>query len=218
MESYGLYAAATESQLPQPLAMSIKSVADFANESKEDSYQKYAGYTSAETLRALWSNFSKHSKKANRTLKNARKCSKLPLGQEECRGPPTDFPSRFAITAAKFERFCMLLKGMAPEVGLEPTTLRLTATESVYFPTATDCYKLLPVMHLDPPYLLNIAIHMCPIDLWHGAIFSSASIRPKRSSVDLFEMTDEQRKAHGAEIARCPPFDDSGLGCAEAGC
>ena len=59
--------------------------------------------------------------------------------------------------------FVRLRKEMAPEVGLEPTTLRLTATESVHFPTATDCYKLLPVMHLDPPSRLTIAIHMCPI-------------------------------------------------------
>jgi hypothetical protein len=39
---------------------------------------------------------------------------------------------------------------MAPEVGLEPTTLRLTAVESVYFPIATDCYESLPVIHLAP--------------------------------------------------------------------
>ncbi len=49
---------------------------------------------------------------------------------------------------------------MAPEVGLEPTTLRLTATESAYFPTATDCYKSLSVIHLDLPSLSRIAIDL----------------------------------------------------------
>jgi hypothetical protein len=56
-----------------------------------------------------------------------------------------------------------LLILLAPEVGLEPTTLRLTAMELVGSTTTIGCYKLLPDMHLDPPSLLRITIHTCPI-------------------------------------------------------
>ena len=76
-------------------------------------------------------------------------------------------PPQWLIFGTFFRRVMgrcnLLILKLAPEVGLEPTTLRLTATESVYFPTATDCYKLLPVMHSDPPALLKIATHICPI-------------------------------------------------------
>ena len=37
---------------------------------------------------------------------------------------------------------------MAPQVGLEPTTLRLTANEFAAPPAAIDCYKPLYDMHL----------------------------------------------------------------------
>ena len=46
---------------------------------------------------------------------------------------------------------------LAPEVGLEPTTLRLTATELVNFPLATDCYKSLFVMNLADLQVSRIA-------------------------------------------------------------
>jgi hypothetical protein len=35
------------------------------------------------------------------------------------------------------------LEETVPNIGLEPTTLRLAASESVDFPTATDCYNYL---------------------------------------------------------------------------
>jgi hypothetical protein len=40
-------------------------------------------------------------------------------------------------------RSCKYLISMAPEVGLEPTTLRLTARESVNLSLAISYYKLL---------------------------------------------------------------------------
>ncbi len=48
METYGLYYAANNCSKPKPLGViSIKSVTDFANSKKGDSYQQYASYTSA---------------------------------------------------------------------------------------------------------------------------------------------------------------------------
>jgi len=52
---------------------------------------------------------------------------------------------------------------MAPEVGLEPTTLRLTALESAVPPATIRCYKLLSIIHLDPSPAFRIATCMCPI-------------------------------------------------------
>src|SRR5216683_465209 len=52
---------------------------------------------------------------------------------------------------------------LAPEVGLEPTTLRLTAKESLDPPATIDCYKFLSVMHLWYIPSSRIAIHTCPI-------------------------------------------------------
>ena len=43
-----------------------------------------------------------------------------------------------------------LLKELAPQVGLEPTTLRLTENEFAAPPAAIDCYKPLYDMHLSP--------------------------------------------------------------------
>jgi nucleoside phosphorylase/CheY-like chemotaxis protein len=53
METYGLYAAAEESPLPQPKVFSLKSISDFADKKKNDAYQKYAAFTSAQALRAF---------------------------------------------------------------------------------------------------------------------------------------------------------------------
>lgn len=47
MEAYAVMAAAEYSGEPVPLAMAIKSVCDFGNSDKGDSWQKYAAYTSA---------------------------------------------------------------------------------------------------------------------------------------------------------------------------
>ncbi len=39
---------------------------------------------------------------------------------------------------------------LAPQVGLEPTTLRLTAVRFASLPAATGCYKLLSFVHFSP--------------------------------------------------------------------
>jgi len=51
MEAYSIFAAAAEATVPRPTAFCIKSICDFADELKDDSFQSYAAYTSAETLR-----------------------------------------------------------------------------------------------------------------------------------------------------------------------
>lgn len=51
METYGVYVAAEECPEPRPRCFSIKSVCDFADESKNDAHQSYAAYTSAAALR-----------------------------------------------------------------------------------------------------------------------------------------------------------------------
>jgi nucleoside phosphorylase len=47
METFGLYYAAEHSVEPKTKAISIKSVSDYGSRQKDDSYQKYAAYTSA---------------------------------------------------------------------------------------------------------------------------------------------------------------------------
>ncbi|MFA9394112.1 MAG: hypothetical protein ACERJ1_05280 [Halodesulfovibrio sp.] len=51
MESYAVFYAARNSCEPSPTAVSLKSVCDFADESKNDSMQEYAAYTSAAYLK-----------------------------------------------------------------------------------------------------------------------------------------------------------------------
>lgn len=53
MEAYGVFAAAQEAPMPRPTAIILKSVCDFADEDKNDDYQDYAAFTSAETLRVF---------------------------------------------------------------------------------------------------------------------------------------------------------------------
>lgn len=50
METYGVFFAAVNAPHPRPIPLSIKSICDFADESKNDDYQSYAAYTSAEYL------------------------------------------------------------------------------------------------------------------------------------------------------------------------
>jgi nucleoside phosphorylase len=50
MEGYGLFAAAAASDQPMPSAMVVKSVCDFADPDKEDGFQAYAAYTSAQLM------------------------------------------------------------------------------------------------------------------------------------------------------------------------
>jgi nucleoside phosphorylase/CheY-like chemotaxis protein len=51
METYAIFAAAEECPAPRPLAFSLKGVSDFADSRKDDRFQRYAAYTSAECLR-----------------------------------------------------------------------------------------------------------------------------------------------------------------------
>lgn len=51
MEAYAIYSAAFESIHPKPIAFSAKSVVDFADGSKDDSYHDYAAYTSSEIIK-----------------------------------------------------------------------------------------------------------------------------------------------------------------------
>ncbi|WP_254912521.1 5'-methylthioadenosine/S-adenosylhomocysteine nucleosidase family protein [Pseudomonas putida] len=54
MEAYGVFAAAHEAPHPQPKVIVLKSVCDFANPEKNDNYQEYAAYTSAQVLKLLF--------------------------------------------------------------------------------------------------------------------------------------------------------------------
>jgi nucleoside phosphorylase/CheY-like chemotaxis protein len=54
MELYGVYLAAQYFPNPRPIVVGIKSVCDFADESKNDDFQKYASYVSAATLQAFF--------------------------------------------------------------------------------------------------------------------------------------------------------------------
>lgn len=53
MEGYGIMAAASEAPAPQPEAIIMKSVSDFADEHKDDRFRHYAAYTSATALKLL---------------------------------------------------------------------------------------------------------------------------------------------------------------------
>ncbi|EKN5094274.1 hypothetical protein ACSOQX_003064 [Yersinia enterocolitica] len=53
MEAYGLFAAAKNSSHPQPLCCVLKAVCDYADVGKNDEFQDYASYTSAQTLKLL---------------------------------------------------------------------------------------------------------------------------------------------------------------------
>jgi nucleoside phosphorylase len=57
MESYGVYAAASEFRILQPLPISLKAICDFADENKDDAHQEYAAYTSAAVTCALVEKF-----------------------------------------------------------------------------------------------------------------------------------------------------------------
>lgn len=50
METYGVYYAAINAKKPRPTVFSIKSVCDFADSKKNDDYQAYASYTSAQFM------------------------------------------------------------------------------------------------------------------------------------------------------------------------
>jgi len=51
MEAFGIFAAAEECSEPRPTPLALKSVVDFADGEKNDRYQTYAAFTSAQVLR-----------------------------------------------------------------------------------------------------------------------------------------------------------------------
>tara|TARA_R110001599_G_scaffold35086_1_gene111664 strand:- start:116 stop:1333 length:1218 start_codon:yes stop_codon:yes gene_type:complete len=53
MEIYGLYSAVENSSSPKPKVFALKSVCDFADVEKNDDYQKYCSYMSANILRVF---------------------------------------------------------------------------------------------------------------------------------------------------------------------
>lgn len=57
MEAYGIAYAAENATAPRPAHVIIKSVSDFADNNKNDQYQKFAAYTSAEFARLLFEKY-----------------------------------------------------------------------------------------------------------------------------------------------------------------
>ena len=57
MESYAVMYAAENAAQPQPYALVIKGVSDYADGEKSDDYQKFAAYTSAEFAKLLYEKF-----------------------------------------------------------------------------------------------------------------------------------------------------------------
>lgn len=57
MEAYGVFSSAQESLEPRPTAIVLKSACDFADEEKNDDYQDYAAFTSAQALRIFVENY-----------------------------------------------------------------------------------------------------------------------------------------------------------------
>src|SRR5262249_40562810 len=57
MECYGLFAAASLAAYPRPTTLVFKSVCDFADPDKNDNFQDYASYTSANALRLFLHTF-----------------------------------------------------------------------------------------------------------------------------------------------------------------
>jgi nucleoside phosphorylase len=54
MEAYGVMAAALSASVPKPTAFALKSVCDFADDEKDDRWQAYAAYISAQTIRTFF--------------------------------------------------------------------------------------------------------------------------------------------------------------------
>jgi nucleoside phosphorylase len=57
MEAYGVYAAAAFASRPQPKAIALKSVCDFADADKNDSAQRFAAYMSAQVMRTFFDRY-----------------------------------------------------------------------------------------------------------------------------------------------------------------
>lgn len=57
MEIYGIYSAASSSPEPRPITFAVKSVCDHADNQKNDKFQKYAAYTSAQIVREFFERY-----------------------------------------------------------------------------------------------------------------------------------------------------------------
>lgn len=57
MEAYGVLAAAVDGKYPRPTALAMKSVCDFADAEKNDQWQGYAAYTSAQALKEFFERY-----------------------------------------------------------------------------------------------------------------------------------------------------------------
>ncbi len=53
LETYAVYYAGRACPHPKPDVISLKSVCDFADEDKDDTFQNYAAYTSAAVVQVL---------------------------------------------------------------------------------------------------------------------------------------------------------------------
>jgi hypothetical protein len=109
---------------------------------------------------------------------------------------------------------------LAPEVGLEPTTLRLTTSESVDLPAATDCYNHLSINHLDPNSFRRTTTQTCPIMIdfdgawaqkWAQSIPSPCPALLAKLDGGIFaggmDVSEAQRlKAVEDENLQCPGF------------
>lgn len=54
MEVYGVYSAAQSASLSPPITFALKSVCDFADDAKDDRFQHFAAYTSAQLMRIFF--------------------------------------------------------------------------------------------------------------------------------------------------------------------
>ncbi|NBB16590.1 hypothetical protein GVN21_14600 [Caulobacter sp. SLTY] len=57
MEAYGVLAAAVDGRFPRPTAFAMKSVCDYADPTKDDQWQGYAAYTSAQALKEFFERY-----------------------------------------------------------------------------------------------------------------------------------------------------------------
>jgi len=59
MEIYGLYSAVENSSNPKPKFFALKSVCDFADSNKDDNFQRYCSFMSANVLRVFMERYGK---------------------------------------------------------------------------------------------------------------------------------------------------------------
>ncbi len=57
MEAYGVAAASSSMNFPKPTTFILKSVCDFADDTKADTWQTYAAYTSAKAMQLFFEKY-----------------------------------------------------------------------------------------------------------------------------------------------------------------